>query len=146
MNFFCSLPSFLEFYITAETRGGSKTKTSKDLREEKMKALKRKSLLVTGLSLMALLMLNLLVSVQTVQAAGEAKEYVQFNAAIPLADNLMALKGKTVTVSLSSGQTMTGVVKDVKDHLLHLERLSQKEFYDAIIRLELISAVEARVR
>jgi hypothetical protein len=111
-----------------------------------MKALKRKSLLVTGFALIALLMVNLLVMVQTVQAAGETKEYVQFNAAIPLADNLMAFKGKTVTVSLSSGQTMTGIVKDVKDHLLHLEKLSQKDFYDAIIRLELISAVEARVR
>jgi hypothetical protein len=111
-----------------------------------MKALKRKSLLVTGFALIALLMVNLLVMVQTVQAAGETKEYVQFNAAIPLADNLMTLKGKTVTVSLSSGQTMTGIVKDVKDHLLHLEKLSQKDFYDAIIRLELISAVEARVR
>lgn len=111
-----------------------------------MKALKRKSLLVTGFALIALLMVNLLVMVQTVQAAGETKEYVQFNAAIPLADNLMILKGKTVTVYLSSGQTMTGIVKDVKDHLLHLEKLSQKDFYDAIIRLELISAVEARVR
>lgn len=111
-----------------------------------MKALKRKSLLVTGFALIALLMVNLLVMVQTVQAAGETKEYVQFNAAIPLADNLMTLKGKTVTVFLSSGQTMTGIVKDVKDHLLHLEKLSQKDFYDAIIRLELISAVEARVR
>jgi sRNA-binding regulator protein Hfq len=111
-----------------------------------MKALKRKSLLVTGFALIALLMVNLLVMVQTVQAAGETKEYVQFNAAIPLADNLMTLKGKTVTVYLSSGQTMTGIVKDVKDHLLHLEKLSQKDFYDAIIRLELISAVEARVR
>jgi hypothetical protein len=111
-----------------------------------MKVLKRKGLVVAGLALTTFFMVNLLVMVQTVQAAGETKEYIQFNAAIPLADNLMALKGKTVTVSLSSGQTMTGIVKDVKDHLLHLEKLSQKEFYDAIIRLELISAVEARVR
>jgi len=111
-----------------------------------MKVLKRKGLLVTGCALMALLMVNLVVTLQTVQAAGETKEYVQLNPALPLADNLMALKGKTVTVSLSSGQTMTGIVKDVKDHLLHLEKLSQKEFYDAIIRIDLISAVEARVR
>ena len=111
-----------------------------------MKALKGKVQLVAGFALIALLMVNLVVTLQTVQAAGETKEYVQFNTGIPLADNLIAFKGKTVTVSLSSGQTMTGIVKDVKNNLLHLEKLSQKEFYDAIIRVDLISAVEARVR
>jgi hypothetical protein len=111
-----------------------------------MKALKGKVLLVTGFALIALLMVNLVVTLQTVQAAGETKEYVQFNAAIPMADNLIAFQGKTVTVSLSSGQAMTGIVRDVKNNLLHLEKLSQKEFYVAIIRVDLISAVEARVR
>ena len=108
--------------------------------------MKRKGLIVTVFTLMAFLLSSLLLTAQPVQAAGEAKEYVQFNAAMPLADNLTALKGKTVTVYLSSGQILTGVVKEVKDHLLHLEKLSQKDFYDAIVRLELISAVEARVR
>jgi hypothetical protein len=37
-------------------------------------------------------------------------------------------------------------VKDVKDNVLHLEKISQKEFYDALIRVDLISAIEARVR
>jgi small nuclear ribonucleoprotein (snRNP)-like protein len=68
------------------------------------------------------------------------------NAAIPLADNLIALKGKTVAVSLSSGQTMTGVVKEVQNNLLHLEKLSQKEFFDALIRVDQIIAIEVRVR
>ena len=111
-----------------------------------MRVVKRKGLIVTCFALIALLMVNLVVTLQTIQAAGETKEYIQFNAEIPLADNLLAFKGKTVTVFLSSGQTMTGIVKDVKNNLLHLEKLSQKEFYDAIIRVDLISAVEARVR
>jgi hypothetical protein len=29
---------------------------------------------------------------------------------------------------------------------LHLEKISQKEFFDALIRVDSISAVEARVR
>jgi hypothetical protein len=110
-----------------------------------MKILKGKSL-ATGLILMTLLLVNLFVTPQTAQAAGSPKEYVQLNASIPLADNLTALKGKMVTVSLSSGQTMTGVVKDVQNNLLHLEKLAQKEFYDALIRVDLIVAIEARVR
>ncbi len=56
------------------------------------------------------------------------------------------LKGKIITVTLSSGQSVSGVVHDVKNGLLHLEKLSQKEFYDAIIVVNKISAVEARVR
>jgi hypothetical protein len=42
-----------------------------------MKALKRKGLGAAGLALTTFFMVNLLVMVQTVQAAGETKEYVQ---------------------------------------------------------------------
>jgi len=111
-----------------------------------MKALKRKNLLVSGVMVAALLMISLMVAIQTVQAAGEGKQFIQLNSGISLADNLTALKGKTATVFLSSGQSMTGIVKDVKDNILHLEKISEKEFYDAIIRIDMISAIEARVR
>lgn len=96
--------------------------------------------------LMVILLLNLCVTLQAAQAASDPKEYVQLNAAIPLADNLIAMKGKAVAVTLSSGQILMGVVKDVQNNLLHLEKISQKEFYDAIIRVDLIVAIEARVR
>ena len=66
--------------------------------------------LATGFILMALFLVNLFVTPQTGRAAAAPKEFAQLNAAIPLADNLIALKGKTVAVSLSSGHTMTGVV------------------------------------
>ena len=111
-----------------------------------MKELKKKSLLVSGAMVVALLLIGMTVFMQSVQAAGEAKQYVQLNAGISLADNLTALKGKTATVYLSSGQSMTGIVKDVQDNVLHLEKISQKEFYDALIRVDMISAIEARVR
>ena len=111
-----------------------------------MKALKRKNLLVSGVMVAALLMISLMVAIQTVQAAGEGKQLVQLNSGISLADNLTALKGKTVTIFLSSGQIMTGIVKDVNANVLHLEKISEKEFYDALIRVDMISAIEARVR
>jgi secreted PhoX family phosphatase len=111
-----------------------------------MEALKRKNLLASGVMVAALLMISLAVAVQPVQAAGEGKQYVQLNSGISLADNLTALKGKTATVFLSSGQSMTGIVKDVNANILHLEKISEKEFYDAIIRIDMISAIEARVR
>jgi hypothetical protein len=111
-----------------------------------MKALKRENLLVSSVVLVALFMISLTVSIQSVQAAGEAKQYVQLNAGVSLADNLTALKGKTATIYLASGQSITGIVKDVKDNVLHLEKISQKEFYDALVRVDLISAIEARVK
>jgi hypothetical protein len=56
------------------------------------------------------------------------------------------LKGKTVAVSLSLGRTMKGVAKGGQNNLLHLERLSQKEFYDALIRVDQTNAIEVRAR
>ena len=70
----------------------------------------------------------------------------QLSVDIPLTENLTALKGKMVTVTLSSGQAISGMVKDVKNGLLHLEKLSQKDFFDAVIVVDKISAVEVRVR
>jgi hypothetical protein len=70
----------------------------------------------------------------------------QLNVDISLDANLAALKGKMITVTLSSGQSISGVVHDVKNGLLHLEKLSQKEFYDAIIVVSKISAFEVRDR
>jgi len=78
--------------------------------------------------------------------AAEAKDAAQLNAATSLAENLTALKGKTVTVTLAGGQVMSGVVKEVSGGLLHLEKLSQKEFYDALVILDKIAAIETRVR
>jgi len=95
-----------------------------------------------GAILFLFLMAGLVCSSQTVQAARETQLY----ASIPLEDNLIALKGKSVTVTLFSGKQLTGIVKEVKNKLLHLERLSLKDFYDALIRIDHISAIEARVR
>jgi hypothetical protein len=68
------------------------------------------------------------------------------NLELTLSDNLLAFQGKTVTVTLSSGQTMSGIVKNVKNGHLHLEKLAQKDFFDAIIVIDKISAVEVRAR
>jgi hypothetical protein len=63
-----------------------------------------------------------------------------------LTDNLSALTGKTVTIYLAGGQSLTGIVKEVKGGLLHLEKLSQKEFYDGLVSIDKIAAMETRAR
>ena len=73
-------------------------------------------------------------------------EGMSYNVNISLADNLKSFVGKRVTVTLSSGSSFTGSVKEVGDHLVHLEELDGKDFFDALIRLENIGAIEARFR
>ena len=79
-------------------------------------------------------------------AAAQAPETAQLNATGSLSGNLAALKGKTVTVTLAGGQSMTGTVKEVSGNLLHLEMLSQKEFYDGLVIIDRIAAIETRAR
>ena len=110
-----------------------------------MSAVQRRNMLIAGFAVVALCAAVLFTAPAGVYAA-EVKEAVQFNAGASLADNLTALKGKPVTVTLVGGQTVSGIVKDVSAAILHLEKLSQKEFYDGLVILDKIASIEARVR
>ena len=84
-------------------------------------------------------------------AAAQAKSVValegaNFNVSSSMKDNLKVYVGKDVLVHLRSGKTFQGYVKSVGDNFVHLEKLSGREFYDALIRIEDISAIEAKFR
>ena len=86
------------------------------------------------------------------QAAAEAKkptpvEGAKFDTSFTLKENLKTFMGKDVYVHLNSGKTIQGYVKSVGDHFVHLEKLAGgRDFYDALVRMEDISAIEARFR
>lgn len=73
-------------------------------------------------------------------------EGVSYNVSSSFRDNLNALIGKKVYLTLDSGKTFAGLVKKVGDHLVHLEKLDGKEFFDALIRIEHISTIDTRFR
>ena len=73
-------------------------------------------------------------------------EGVGYSVAASFVDNLRSFVGKRVSLTLDSGAVLTGVVKDVGDHLVHLEKLDGKDYFDALIRVESISAMDARFR
>jgi small nuclear ribonucleoprotein (snRNP)-like protein len=75
-----------------------------------------------------------------------AIEGVSYDVNSSMADNLKSLVGKKVYVSLDSGKTFTGFVKEVGNHLMHLEKLDRKDYFDALIRIENISAIDTRFR
>ena len=86
----------------------------------------------------------------SLEAAAETKlvpiEGVSYNVNASLQDNLKTLIGKKVYVTLNSGKTFAGTVKVVGDHLMHLEKLDGKDYFDALIRIEDISAIDTRFR
>lgn len=59
---------------------------------------------------------------------------------------LERLNGREVTLNLTGGGELTGTVAKVETQLVHIARLRGKEFYDAVVRLDLISAVTMRAR
>ena len=73
-------------------------------------------------------------------------EGVSYNANSSMVDNLKSLTGKKVVVTLKSGKAFTGNIKDVGNHLVHLERLEGKEYFDALIVIQDISAIDTRFR
>jgi hypothetical protein len=70
----------------------------------------------------------------------------EYNLEIPFEDNLRMFKGKRVNLTLSSGQVVAGLLKDVKGNLVHLEKIAQRDFYDALIKVETICAMDAQFR
>jgi|WetSurMetagenome_2_1015567.scaffolds.fasta_scaffold644365_2 hypothetical protein len=84
---------------------------------------------------------------QAQQKKVTALEGVKFDTAVSLADNLKTYTGKNVFVHLKSGKTFEGYIKSVGNGLLHLEKLGGgRDFYDALIRIEDITAIEAKFR
>ncbi len=82
----------------------------------------------------------------TATAKSVAIEGMSYNVNVTMSDNLKLLVGKKVSVSLDSGASFSGIVKKVGNHLLHLEKLEGKDFFDALIRLEDITAIDTRFR
>ncbi len=73
-------------------------------------------------------------------------EGIGYNVNSSMADNLKSLVGKKVYVAVDSGATYVGFVKSVGNHLMHLEKLDRKDYFDALIRIERISAIDTRFR
>jgi hypothetical protein len=89
----------------------------------------------------------ILATAPAVQArSAEAVEGAVFNVSQSINDNLKIYTGKDVVVHLRSGKSLQGYVKSVGNHFLHLEKLSGRDFYDALIRIDDISAMEAKFR
>lgn len=59
---------------------------------------------------------------------------------------LMIEPAHTVELTLTNGKSYTGQLGPVGNHTVLLTKLAGKDFYDALIRIDDIAAVEMRVR
>jgi hypothetical protein len=100
------------------------------------------ALLLAVILLAAILLIAPTVQARSVMPVDSAK----FDTVSSMKDNLKACMGKDVVIHLRSGKTFQGNVKAIGDHLIHLEKLAGRDFYDALIRMEDISAVETKFR
>ena len=110
----------------------------------------KKTKVLSSLGIAIAVLLSTVLFTQPKEAVANPKvqaiEGMSYNVNSSLADNLKSLVGKKVSVTIVSGKTISGFVKEVGIHLIHLEKLEGKDYFDALIRIENINAIEAMFR
>ena len=85
-----------------------------------------------------------LVAAPAIVSAQEVKYELKVSA--KLADVLAENTGKRVALKLVSAEEVEGTVTSVGKELVHVSRLSGKEFYDAVTSLDKITAIRMKMR
>ena len=86
---------------------------------------------------------------RTSREGDKAKVEVKLNADFGIGDTLKTFKGtkKRVTLMLNNGVSYNGAVAEVGTHFVVLSQLGGgRDFFDALIRLDQISALEVQAR
>ena len=82
----------------------------------------------------------------TSAASAEEPKYDLKSAAVTIRDVLQENVGKRVIVRMETGENLEGTVTKVGELVVHIAKLSGKDFYDAVVRIDRISAVSFKVR
>ncbi len=73
---------------------------------------------------------------------------MEFNASFSISDTLRQMQGEKLRaeIQLRGGHVLSGGVSAVGEHFVVLSALASRDFYDAVVRIEDISAIVAHVR
>jgi hypothetical protein len=82
----------------------------------------------------------------SVHAEQAAADTPAFSTGASMTENLKGLSGKRVTLYLVGGSMLTGTIKTVGDHFVQLEKLDGKDYFDALVAVDRINAIDTRVR
>jgi len=91
-----------------------------------------------------MLMVGLMVMSAPIASAEEVK--YELKPAATMKTLLTDSIGKRVVLRLESGEEMEGTVTVVGERLVHISKLSKRDFFDAFVSIDRISAVIVRVR
>jgi hypothetical protein len=108
--------------------------------------MKQLTILSLAILLTVLFSVGFLTTPQKAEAGVVSLEGIKYDVNFSLEDNLKLFVGKRVYVTLDSGKTFVGIVREVGNHLMWLEKLEGKEFFDALIRINSITAIDTRFR
>jgi hypothetical protein len=117
--------------------------------KNKKEAFMKRITMITSAAVLAAFLFTAIFIISAVSAQAKSATAVpgaDFQVSFSIKDNLKTFMGKDVLLHLRSGKTFQGYVKSVWDNLVHLEKLAGRDFYDALIRIEDISAIEAKFR
>ena len=78
--------------------------------------------------------------------AAEEARYDLRSSAATVKDVLADSVGKRVILRLEAGEDLEGTVGKVGDSVVHIVKLSGRDFYDAVVRIDRINAVVFKVR
>ncbi len=100
---------------------------------------------------LALVLVAALFSLIFLGAYAEAKsiepiEGSKFDVSASIKDNLKFFAGRDVSLHLRSGKTLQGYIRAIGNDFVHLEKIAGRDFYDALIRIDDISAIEVKFR
>jgi hypothetical protein len=101
------------------------------------------SMKVRGIFFAAVFAVGLFIASQGIVTA---QDKPGFNPSISLKDNLAANVGKRVSLMISTGESVEGTIEKVGDHFVLISKLSGKDFYDAVVRIDEVKAVVFRAR
>ena len=88
--------------------------------------------------------LRILAIVATLGATALAQEKVGFTPDDTIASVLTRQKDKRVELVLKSGEKLTGTIAGVGSKTVHVQALAGREFFDAVVAIDDISAVVIR--
>jgi small nuclear ribonucleoprotein (snRNP)-like protein len=70
----------------------------------------------------------------------------ELNKGYGMKEILASYEGKRIAVRLEGGEELEGTLTTVGEQLVHISRLSKRDFYDAVVRIDRINAVIFRAR
>jgi len=98
----------------------------------------------TGKMIVAVFVVVICLGFSQIVLAQEMK--FELNKGFGMKEILASYEGKRVAIRLDGGEELEGVVTRVGDQLVHFSKLSKREFYDAVIRIDKINAMIFRAR